>query len=240
MGRTGKRTSSRGSGTRRPTAAARNPSSRSRTRTRPSKPARAARNAAKSAPSRAPRAAPANALVPAGPSRDAPHWTETLLDGTRVIIRPIRREDAALERAFLRRLSPESRRLRFLGQVSEAGDDLIRTLTDIDYRRDRAFIALVHRGGEKRVIGVARYSADDQRAVCECAVTVADEWRNRGLAVALMRHLIEVARSRGMRSMFSVDEADNAAMRELAKFLGFRRTRDPDDASQVIHILTLQ
>jgi hypothetical protein len=55
-----------------------------------------------------------------------------------------------------------------------------------------------------------------------------------------MRHLIEVARSRGVRSMFSIDEADNASMRDLAKFLGFRRTRDPDDATQVIHTLTLQ
>jgi GNAT superfamily N-acetyltransferase len=200
------------------------------------KPARKA-SSRKTAPRKA---APRKAMVPAAPSRDAPHWTDTLSDGTHVLIRPIHKEDAALERAFIRRLSPESRRLRFLGQINEASDELVRALTDIDYRRDVAFVALVHRDGEKREIGVARYGTNKEGTVCECAVTVADEWRSRGLGVLLMRHLIEVARAHGVRSMFSIDEADNGAMRELAKFLGFRRARDPGDATQVIHTLALQ
>jgi GNAT superfamily N-acetyltransferase len=199
-------------------------------------------SAAKTAKSAAkPRATPSgnHALVAAPPSRDAPHWTETLRDGTHVIIRPIRKEDAALERAFLKRLSPESRRLRFLGQMNDISDALVRALTDIDYRRDVAFVALVHRDGEKREIGVARYGASKDGKACECAVAVADEWRNRGVGVLLMRHLIDVARSRGVRSMFSIDEADNEPMRELARFLGFKRKRDPDDATQVVHTLAL-
>jgi GNAT superfamily N-acetyltransferase len=207
---------------------------------RKTKPARRTGKASKkTATPRARRPVKVKALVPAGPSRDAPHWTEKLADGTHVIIRPIRKEDAALERAFIRRLSPESRRLRFLGQMNEASDELVRALTDIDYRRDVAFVALVHRDGEKREIGVARYGTNKDGTVCECAVTVADEWRKRGLGVALMRHLIDVARARGIRSMFSIDEADNAGMRDLARFLGFRRARDPDDATQVIHTLAL-
>ena len=69
---------------------------------------------------------------------------------------------------------------------------------------------------------------------------MADEWRNRGLGVLLMRHLIDVARSRGVRSMFSIDEADNAAMSDLARFLGFRRRRDLNDATLVVHTLALR
>ena len=208
------------------------------TRKKPAR--RAAKPARNTAAPRARRPATTKTLVATVPSRDAPQWTEKLADGTHVIIRPIRKEDAALERAFIRRLSPESRRLRFLGQINEASDELVRALTDIDYRRDVAFVALVHRDGEKREIGVARYGTNEDGTVCECAVTVADEWRSRGLGVTLMRHLIDVARSRGIRSMFSIDEADNAGMRDLAKFLGFKRTRDPDDATQVIHTLALR
>jgi GNAT superfamily N-acetyltransferase len=215
----------------------RTPSARATTKT--GKAARAAKKAPPK-PRVARKAAPVRALVPSGVSRDAPQWAETLSDGTRVLIRPIHKEDAVLERAFIRRLSPESRRLRFLGQMNEPSDALVKALTDIDYRRDVAFIALVHRDGEKREVGVARYGTSDDGTACECAVTVADEWRKRGLGVALMRHLIEVARSRGVRSMFSIDEADNAGMRDLARFLGFRRSRDPDDATQVIHTLALQ
>jgi hypothetical protein len=40
--------------------------------------------------------------------------------------------------------------------------------------------------------------------------------------------------------MFSVDAAGNNEMRDLAKFLGFRRKRDPDDPTEVIHTLTLE
>ena len=182
----------------------------------------------------------AGAIVVSAPTRDAPRWTETLSDDTRIIIRPIHKEDAAIERAFIKRLSPESRRLRFLGQMSEPSEELIRLLTDIDYRRDMAFVALVHRDGEKKEIGVARYGTSKDGKTCECAVTVADEWRNRGLGSLLMRHLIEVARSRGVRSMISLDSADNLAMRDLAKFMGFRRKRDPKDPTQVLHSLKLQ
>jgi hypothetical protein len=40
--------------------------------------------------------------------------------------------------------------------------------------------------------------------------------------------------------MMSIDGADNLGMRDMAKFLGFRRRRDPDDPSLVIHTLALQ
>jgi len=222
------------------------PSRRGKTVAKKSAPRKAA---AKVPPTKSPRkprtSAPVKtragkALIAAAPSRDDPHWTATLADGTRILIRPIHKEDAALERAFLKRLSPESRRLRFLGQMSEPSDELIHNLTDIDYRRDMAFVALVHREGEKREIGVARYSTSADGGTCECAVTVSDDWRNRGLGTLLMRHLIDVARSRGVRSMMSIDEADNTGMRDLAKFFGFRRKSDPDDRSLVIHTLKLQ
>lgn len=179
------------------------------------------------------------ALVAAQPSAEEPHWGDTLRDGTRVLIRPIQRSDAALERAFIRRLSPESRRLRFLGSISDPSDELIRRLTDIDYQHDVAFIALVHRGGEEVEIGVSRFSIGADGQSCECAVAVSDEWQNKGLGAILMRHLIGVARMRSVHTMVSFDAADNTAMRDLAEFLGFRRERDPDDATQVIHTLVL-
>ena len=167
------------------------------------------------------------------------HWIETLTDGTHVIVRPIRKEDAALEREFIKRLSPTSRRMRFLGQMNEPADELIRSLTDIDYARDVAFIALVHRDEKTQEIGVSRYSVSVDGKFCECAITVSDEWHHKGLATLLMRHLIDVARQCGIRKMVSYDANANADMRQLADFLGFERAVDPNDATQVIHSLAL-
>lgn len=174
-----------------------------------------------------------------GAGTDDLHWTETLLDGTHVVIRPIRKGDIELERAFIKFLSPESRRMRFLGQMNEPSDTLLKSLTDIDYQRDMALIALVHRDGETQEIGVSRYSKSADGNTCECAVVVSDAWQHRGLATVLMRHLIEYARSCGIRRLVSFDASENTAMRDLAAFLGFERRTDPDDPHMVIHSLAL-
>lgn len=176
---------------------------------------------------------------PAGSTIDDLHWTETLRDGSHVLIRSIQPTDIELERAFIEHLSPASRRFRFLGSFREPSEELLRRLTDIDYRRDVGFLALVHREGHKREVGVGRFSLSADGRSCECAVAVADEWQNKGLGVSLMRHLIRVARERGIRSMISYDAADNTAMRDLARFLGFSRAPDPDDPRQVVHTLVL-
>lgn len=184
-------------------------------------------------------AQPSHALASAPPTADDPRWTETLRDGSHVVIRPLHHDDIELERRFIERLSPEARRMRFLGQMSAPGDELLRQLTQIDYVHDIAFVALVHRDGEKREVGVSRYSVGIDGQSCECAVAVDDEWDGLGLGTLLMRHLIETARARGIRSMVSLDSADNWRMRDLAAHLGFVREQDPDDATQVFHRLTL-
>jgi len=168
-----------------------------------------------------------------------PRWTEVLADGSHVLIRPIRKEDAELERQFIERLSPQSRRMRFLGQMSTPSEKLLRRLVDIDYVHDMAFVALVHRDNEVREVGVSRYSVGPDRSSCECAVTVDDQWHGLGLGTLLMRHLIDVARERGIQRMVSFDAADNLPMRDLARYLGFTRTVDPDDPRQVVHSLSL-
>lgn len=179
-------------------------------------------------------------LVPhpaAGP--DYPRWSETLRDHSHVLIRPITPQDREADRAFLEGLSPESRRYRFLGQVVHPSEALLEDLTDMDYVHEVAFAAVVAENSHERFVGVGRYQADQDDTRCECAVTVSDDWQNRGLGTVLMKHLIEVAREHGMRRMYSIDSIDNTRMRDLAQYLGFETRTDPDDASQVIHELEL-
>ncbi len=170
----------------------------------------------------------------------SPRWSETLRDGSHVLIRQITRQDGDAERAFIEGLSPESRRLRFLGQIGWPSDAMIARLTDIDFIHDLAFVAVATIDAQKRIVGVSRYGTDPQGSRCECAVVVSDEWQGRGLGVRLMQHLIEVATSRGIQVMYSLDSAENSAMSDLARFLGFSRRSDPDDATQVIHELSLE
>ncbi len=171
--------------------------------------------------------------------QNAPEWTETLRDGSQVTIRMLHKEDAALERSFIDGLSAESRRMRFLGQIGDSDEAFFQKLTDLDYLHDMAFVALVERNGATSEIGVSRYALSPDGNSCECAVTVSDDWQGKGLGTLLMRHLIDIARERGIRTMVSWDSAENWRMHELARDLGFSRVPDPDDASQVIHRLIL-
>jgi GNAT superfamily N-acetyltransferase len=168
-----------------------------------------------------------------------PRWSETLRDGSPVLIRPITPLDKEAERAFIEGLSAQARRFRFLGGVRSPSDAMIERFTQIDYLHEAAFAAVIGEGAAERIVGVSRYSTDAQGGSCECAVTVSDEWQDRGLGTLLMKHLIEVARAHGIRTMMSIDSAENIRMQELSRFLGFHTRVDPDDARQVIHELAL-
>lgn len=163
------------------------------------------------------------------------HWIESLNDGARVLVRPLRPDDRQREETFINRLSPESRRHRFLDTFKQASPALIDQLMDVDNFNHMAFIALAHDNGELREVGVSRYSATGHDQQCECAVVVADDWRQRGLAELLMQHLIEQARKNGFRQMISLDAAEDQPMHELLRALGFHSQRDPQDGNQVIH-----
>lgn len=170
---------------------------------------------------------------------DYPRWQQTLSDGSQVLIRPLGRQDAAAERAFIKALSPQARRNRFLGQLAQPDDTLIERLTDIDYVNDVALAAVVPDGSGYRIVGVSRYAADPTRERCECAVVVADDWQRKGLGTALMKKLILIAQDRGIRLMESFDLAENREIHDLAKAFGFHVRPDPDDARQVIYALPL-
>lgn len=167
------------------------------------------------------------------------HWIEPLRDGTPVLIRPLCEADRERELAFISGLSHRARRFRFLGDFKQVTPAQLNQLMNVDYSQRMAFIALVHDNGTLREIGVSRYSATTDERKCECAVTVADEWQNRGLGALLMRHLIDYARRQGFKRMLSIDAMTNEGMRDLASYLGFRRDRDPADSSQVVHTLDL-
>ncbi|KXU98388.1 hypothetical protein AB839_03095 [Stenotrophomonas sp. DDT-1] len=169
-----------------------------------------------------------------------PQWLETLRDGSRVLIRAIRPQDREAERAFIEGLSSQTRHYRFLGGLCHPSEELLSRLTVIDPVKEAAFIAIETGDVNSNIIGVSRFSADSDGQNCECAVTVSDQWQNKGLGTSLMRHLIKVARSRGMRTLYSVDLSGNAAMRDLAHHLGFTSRLDPDEPCQVIHELDLR
>ena len=136
---------------------------------------------------------------------DKMRWTQRLRDGTIVHIRPIDQDDASRELAFLSRLTPEHRSYRFLGLMKDVTEGVARELTQVDAASEVVLIAIVKDGREDVEIGAARFQAGLDGTHCDCAVTVDPAWLKRGIGGLLMRHFLDVARTCGIRRMYSVD-----------------------------------
>ena len=153
--------------------------------------------------------------------------------GAVVTVRPIRREDAALEAEFVRGLSAESRYQRFIETLNELPPGELNYLTDVDQVRHVALVATVERQGREAIAGVARYIADASGAGCEFSIVVGDDWQGSGLAGVLMHELTRVARARGLRTMEGLVLATNTRMLKFVRRLGFAHRRDPGDRETV-------
>lgn len=141
-------------------------------------------------------------------------------DGIRYRIRTLTPADAAREREFILSLSPASRHARFMQAMDQPAPALVRRLVEYDRRRGLALAAVVGQGDAERIVGVARYGADEHGPDCEFAVAVADEWQCRGIGRALTARLFAAAARAGFREIYGTVYADNSGMLDLARHLG--------------------
>lgn len=152
-----------------------------------------------------------------------------LNDGTDIVIRPIRPEDAEMEAEFVRNLSNEAKYFRFMNALQELSQEMLVRLTQIDYYNEMALIAVRPNGSGEEQIGVVRYTTNLDQKSCEFALVVSDAWQGRGIGYQLMQKLMEIARDRGLERMDGQVLSNNARMLNLMKSLNFRIERDHED-----------
>jgi acetyltransferase len=162
-----------------------------------------------------------------------------LAGGIPITIRPIRPEDAIIEREFVNGLSEQSRYFRFMYSMQNITADMLSRFTQIDYDREMALIATIDTDEGERQIGVARYSTMPDQHSCEFAIVVGDDWQNKGLARRLMRALIEAARARRYTRMIGMVLKENHRMIEFSRSIGFKTEPNPDDPDLVDVVLDL-
>jgi len=92
--------------------------------------------------------------------------TGTTLDGTPILLRPIRPEDEAMLQDLFTHMSRNDVRLRFFAPMRKLSHALAARPSHLDYGREMALVAQ-HDG---ITLGVARYSADPDRLSAEFAV----------------------------------------------------------------------
>jgi acetyltransferase len=142
--------------------------------------------------------------------------------GLSYTLRPIRPEDAGQLQAMIALCDREDIRMRFFSSLRELPETLAKRLTQIDYDREMAFVAIPASGP---FAGVVRLAFDPDRERAEYAVIVRSDVKGTGLGYGLMQEMIAYARSLHAKQIFGDVLAENERMLNMCAELGFKRER---------------
>ena len=167
---------------------------------------------------------------------------ETLLwQGEPITLRPIRPEDGAQHQAFVEGLEPQDLRMRFFSVRREMPKNELARLSQIDYAREMAFIAVrALPGAGEETLGVVRAVMDPDNIEAEFAIIVRSDLKGTGLGHALTRKMTAYLAGRGTQRLLAYVLQGNHAMQELARSNGFTLRAELSDGDTLHYELALQ
>jgi RimJ/RimL family protein N-acetyltransferase len=150
-----------------------------------------------------------------------------LPDAWRIFVRPVRPDDDLRIRELLAHVSKEDLRLRFFDSIKEFSPQFIARLTELDYARAMAFVAIDETSNE--TLGVVRLHADEIHETGEYAILLRSDLKGRGLGWSLMQQMIGYARSEGLKRIYGEILQENTVMLKMCRELGFEIKTDAED-----------
>jgi acetyltransferase len=149
--------------------------------------------------------------------------------GASISVRPMRPDDEERLQDFLAKIESQDLRLRFFVPVKEFGHAFISRLTQLDYERAIAFVALQ----KDEIVGVVRLHCDANHDRGEFAVLVRSDLKGRGFGWRLMRLVIEYAKAEGLKLIYGQVLRENTTMLNMCRELGFKVLSLPDAPESV-------
>jgi acetyltransferase len=151
----------------------------------------------------------------------------SLKDGTPILVRPVRPEDEGMFREFFTKVSEDDLRLRFFAPIKDFSHDFVARLTQIDYARAIAFVAIEAATGD--MLGSVRLLADANYMTGEFAILVRSDLKGRGLGWLLMTLMLDYARAEGLKRIEGQVLRQNRTMLTMCSDLGFVVEDEPED-----------
>ena len=154
--------------------------------------------------------------------------------GLRLTVRPVRPEDEGLYQEFFRHVAEDDLRLRFFAALKEFSHAFIARLTQIDYARAMAFVAIDEES--EQMLGAVQLHADVNHEIGEYAILLRSDLKGRGLGWLLMQTMIEYASADGLRVIEGEVLRENSTMLQMCRELGFEVEPDSEDSS-LCHVM---
>jgi len=157
--------------------------------------------------------------------------TEVLLkDGSRMMMRPIRRADTEQWLTFVSKLSLRTKYLRFHHVPALGPEDAIRFCT-VDYKNTFAFVAEVLREQRRDIVAIGRYYRLPNKYSAEVAFVIEDAYQGRGIGTKLMEWLANVARDNSITTFEAEVLAENEEMMTVFRDYGFHITSELEEGA---------
>ncbi|TCW49819.1 acetyltransferase [Phytobacter diazotrophicus] len=147
--------------------------------------------------------------------------TVELKNGETTLFRPILPEDEPQLQAFIARVTKEDLYYRYFSEINEFTHDDLANMTQIDYDREMAFVAVRQVEGKDEILGVTRAISDPDNIDAEFAVLVRSDLKGLGLGRRLLEKLISYTRDHGLKRLNGITMPNNRGMVTLARKLGF-------------------
>lgn len=145
----------------------------------------------------------------------------TLKDKDRCLFRPILPEDEPALQRFISQVTKEDLYYRYFSEINEFTHDGLANMTQIDYDREMAFVAVRQSGEITEILGVSRAISDPDNIDAEFAVLVRSDLKGLGLGRQLLEKLIAYTREHGLQRLNGITMPNNQGMIALARKLGF-------------------
>ena len=156
-------------------------------------------------------------------------WTR-LKNDENVLIRPIIPEDEVRHQKFDSLLTKEDRYKRYFSQRGDLSHEEMAMLTQIDYEREMAFIAVrFNNGKEQETLAVIRANIDPDNSDAEFGMIVRSDLQGLGLGKILLEKIIKYQKTKGTTYLTAMTMLSNGGMAGLAKKLGFSIERDIEE-----------
>ncbi|KGT90065.1 bifunctional acetate--CoA ligase family protein/GNAT family N-acetyltransferase [Enterobacter cancerogenus] len=164
--------------------------------------------------------------------RPYPHHLEEqvqLKDGQYCLFRPILPEDEPQLRAFIAQVTKEDLYYRYFSEINEFTHEDLANMTQIDYDREMAIVAVRQRDGNDEIIGVTRAISDADNIDAEFSVLVRSDLKGLGMGRRLLEKMIRYTRDHGLQQLNGITMPHNTGMITLARKLNFRVNIQLDD-----------
>lgn len=153
------------------------------------------------------------------PKKDETLWL--LKNGQEVLLRPIKPEDEPMWIEWFQSLSEESIRYRFFQMLKDTPHEVRVRYCNVDYDREVALVAEIVENGKRKILGVSRLSMEPDGKHGEMAFIVSDYWQGLGLGTKLVDYSLDLAKEKGIESVYAIMLQDNYRAISLTKKMGF-------------------